>query len=107
MRPERPGGGMADTEVSKTSEGNLVWVRLPPRAPRSRDKSIVPTFRYAAQGSAHSELVPVRHARRVHQACFHLCPHSVSAACQRQPQTPAAAAVRLDRTGLDRDGASV
>jgi hypothetical protein len=24
---------MADAEVSKTSEGDLVWVRLPPSAP--------------------------------------------------------------------------
>ena len=33
VRTVRPSGGMADAEVSKTSEGNLVWVRPPPRAP--------------------------------------------------------------------------
>ena len=28
-----PGGGMADAKDSKSFEGNLMWVRLPPRAP--------------------------------------------------------------------------
>lgn len=28
---------MADAEVSKTSEGNLVWVRIPPSVPPDDD----------------------------------------------------------------------
>ena len=32
----RRSGGMADATVSKTVEGDLVWVRLPPSAPRYR-----------------------------------------------------------------------
>ena len=57
VRTVRPSGGMADAEVSKTSEGNLVWVRPPPRAPVAPRVGSTPTSgtscsqRFSATGS--------------------------------------------------------
>ena len=36
-----PSGGMGDAGDSKSPDGNIVWVRLPPWAPRDKDNGAV------------------------------------------------------------------
>ena len=58
---------MADTEVSKTSGGNLVWVRIPPRAPTQFSRisafasAALPDLRYSGAAAATNAL-PMTHA---------------------------------------------
>lgn len=61
-----PSGGMADTEVSKTSGGNLVRVRPSPRAPRIRPAPRIarPAFFVVSMPKRAQRRQPPGHARR-------------------------------------------
>ena len=61
-----PSGGMADTEVSKTSGGNLVRVRPSPRAPRIRPAPRIarPAFFIVSMPKRAQRRRALGHARR-------------------------------------------
>lgn len=61
-----PSGGMADTEVSKTSGGNLVRVRPSPRAPRIRPAPRIarPAFFVVSMPKRAQRRQALGHARR-------------------------------------------
>lgn len=84
-----PSGGMADTEVSKTSGGNLVRVRPSPRAPRIRPAPRIarPAFFVASMPKRAQRRQALGHARRKQPLGHARRPFAPGA---NQPQPPAA-----------------
>lgn len=84
-----PSGGMADTEVSKTSGGNLVRVRPSPRAPRIRlaPRIARPAFIVAPMPKRVQRKQPLGRARRKQPPGRARRPFAPGA---NQPQPPAA-----------------
>lgn len=84
-----PSGGMADTEVSKTSGGNLVRVRPSPRAPRIRPAPRIarPAFFVASMPKRAQRRQALGHARRKPAPGRARRPFAPGA---NQPQPPAA-----------------
>lgn len=81
-----PSGGMADTEVSKTSGGNLVRVRPSPRAPYACERTpsgVLFVYGLCVPGQTPksgtgAKLSGVSAARRGFVSCIHLNPASAS-----------------------------
>lgn len=89
-----PSGGMADTEVSKTSGGNLVRVRPSPRAPRirpapriARSAFIVASMSNQARRKpalVRTRRKPLSNGVRAHPPQAGACPHPAPRRAQRK-----------------------
>lgn len=89
-----PSGGMADTEVSKTSGGNLVRVRPSPRAPRIRSAPRIarPPFIVAPMSNqarrkpalVRTRRKPLSNGVRAHPPQAGACPHPAPRRAQRK-----------------------